>query len=141
MNRDPMFSVRSAGFSLVEVLITMLIMGLSVNGLLSMLHWGSRRYSEIADSWKERQVVSRLGKTLRGLIVTGMPLPSTPEKVRELLPGESQWRISGLETRECPPGAVMVKAVLFRDKNGNGVREVVEEKASHLWCFRGRADQ
>ena len=131
---------RRAGFTLVEILICVLLMGLSVGGLLDLLTWGTKRFDLLAREPQRRAGIADLRRCLRSLaaqgqIATGTLSPSHWPGLR--LPAGS-LRIAQLAGR-VQDDLVFVRADLFDDVNGDGRAQAGERIRTPMWCFRTRS--
>lgn len=129
------------GFTLVEVLVSMLIMGMTATGLLQLLDYGGRQYNEIARGWKQRECLSALRRACRQAVAAGNTASLSPafgESVLESIDG--RLRLGGLTVRPCAPRAWFVQLRLFDDANRNGREDGGEALPLTTWCFCERGD-
>ncbi len=129
------------GFTLVEVLVSMLIMGMTATGLLQLLDYGGRQYNEIARGWKQREGISALRRACRQVVATGNAATLSPtfgERVLERI--DARLRLAGLSVRPSAPRAWFVQARLFDDANRNGREDSGEALPLTTWCFCERRD-
>ena len=120
------------GFTMVEILISLLVMGFAVNGLLTLLHWGQLRYEAITDGPRLRGALGTLRRTVRSQVMAGIP--------HHLPAGLGNLRVASISYRPYDAETVMVQAALFEDRNGDGHQQSSEALPPVLWCFRTRAE-
>ncbi|MBF0498532.1 MAG: prepilin-type N-terminal cleavage/methylation domain-containing protein [Candidatus Riflebacteria bacterium] len=145
-----------AGFTLIEVSISLLIMGLAISGLLDLLHWGQLRYTTIERDSRTRMAVAEIRRSVRKAIITGhLPLEvrdgklvdtdslSADHQSTQTRPGElaETLRIASIAVRPYDTQSVFVKLDLFDDLNHDGRIQSVERLPSTVWCFRLRDSQ
>lgn len=129
------------GFTLIEVLVSMLIMGLTATSLLQLLTFGGRQYDELARGWKQREGVSALRRVCRQAVTSGNAAALTPAFVGSFL-GRlgNRLRLSGFFLRASAPRAWFVQVRLFEDANLNGREDSGEAIPLTTWCFCERGD-
>ncbi|HOT27410.1 MAG TPA: prepilin-type N-terminal cleavage/methylation domain-containing protein [Candidatus Ozemobacteraceae bacterium] len=129
------------GFTLVEVLVSMLIMGLTTTGLLQLLDYGGRQYTEIARGWKQREGLSALRRACRQAVAAGNASALSPSFGESVLGSiDTRLRLAGLTVRPCAPRAWFVQVRLFDDANRNGREDDGEAQPLTTWCFCERGD-
>lgn len=129
----------SRGFSLLEISIAMLVMGLSVSGLLTLMQYGQLRYGALDSGWRYRQEIDRLHRFFRSAVARGDPLetlvaPPRPEPTGGVRLASWTWAAQ-------PPDSVFVQARLYEDRNRNGREEVAERISPQVWVFRVRSER
>ncbi len=129
------------GFTLVEVLVSMLIMGMTATGLLQLLDYGGRQYNEIARGWKQRESLSSLRRACRQAVATGNTVALTSAFGENILSSiDTRLRLASLTVRPCLPRAWFVQVRLFDDANRNGREDGGEALPLTTWCFCDRRD-
>ena len=124
----------------MEVLVSMLILGLSVSGLFAFLRLGQMNYTAISEDWRHQLILSDLRRSLRRLISNGTIFaPSSQNLVEALLPASSPIRLEKVRLNPYHPDSVFVSADFFADTNRNGRRDLSETTLHRLWCFRQRS--
>ena len=144
---------KRSGFTLVEVLISLLVMGLAISGLLDLLHWGQVRYESLARSPGLRMAISDLRRAVRNAVTTGkLPLEirdgrlvdngSASNSLASMqLSGDTapaMLRIASISLRPYGTQSVFVKLDLFEDRNHDNHAQPGEKLQSPVWCFRMR---
>jgi prepilin-type N-terminal cleavage/methylation domain-containing protein len=127
------------GFSLLEVLVVLMIMGLATQGLLQLLHWGHLRYRTLSDGWQERAILTSCRTTLRRELARPGPHPGD-EEIRRILDIRAPWAVAELSVKQYAQGAVFVRIVLYRDRNGNGRPDPAEQTSPLFVCFQRRSE-
>ena len=129
------------GFTLVEVLVSMLIMGMTATGLLQLLDYGGRQYNEIARGWKQREGLSALRRACRQAVAAGNATALSPSFGENVLGSiDARLRLAGLTVRPSAPRAWFVQVRLYDDTNRNGREDSGEALPLTTWCFRERRD-
>lgn len=133
--------IPAKGFTLIEVLVSMLILGLTAASLLQLLMFGGKQYDELARGWKQRETVSALRLACREAVLTGNAAALTPAFAENILRrAGNRLRMSGFSLRACAPRAWFVQARLFDDVNLNGREDRGETVPLTTWCFCERGD-
>jgi|GEM_PF-1662151 len=134
--------IDKSGFTLIEVVVSLLIMGISVSGLLNLFQWGQQRYSALTKSWRTRTAVGDFQRFLRQQICSG-DIASLSigliEKEATFL--KSNLRLTSFTVKPYTNGGVFVSAGLYEDFDKNGKVNRGEELPPVLWCFRVRTNQ
>jgi len=129
------------GFTLLEVLVTLLVMGFTTTGLLQLLVYGGRQYDGLARGWKQREALSSLRRTCREAVMSGRGSALTPEFADAFLKRiGNRLRLSVLTVRACSPRAWFVQVKLFEDANLNGHEDRGEAIPLTTWCFCERGE-
>lgn len=128
------------GFTLMEVVVAILVMGLVSTGLLNLLHWGRLRYHAIDDGWRERDVLKVLHQTLRREISAGRidSIRQIPQELERQFPTTLPWHCTGIDVRRYASDTVFVRPNLYIDRNRNGREDPQEALTAQVWCFRIR---
>jgi len=127
------------GFSLIEITIATLIMGLSVSGLLTLLNYGQLRYGAIDSGWRQRQELTRIHRFFRDAISRGENAGSIV--VPHTVGRSGGVRLATWSTSLFPPDALFVQARFFDDRNKNGREETSERMPPQVWVFRVRNER
>ena len=77
------------GFSLLEVTVSIFIMGLTVTALLNILNWSNLKYNASANSWKERTCLTEARVWIRNQILTKDETNITLKLLSQSLKGRS----------------------------------------------------
>lgn len=129
------------GFTLMEILISILVLGFSISGLLNFLKWGQTSYLVIAATCHKNLILNDLRDTLRAEIAKGTDMTSSlPKSLVDRIPKGGRFRLARLESKPYGSGAVFVTAVFYEDRNRNGMADQGEERFNRLWCFRKRVE-
>ncbi len=128
------------GFTLMEVVVAILVMGLVSTGLLNLLHWGRMRYHAIDDGWRERDVLKALHRTLRSEISAGRldAIRQIPQQFERQFPTTLPLHCTGIDVRPYASDTVFVRPNLYVDRNRNGREDPQETLPAQVWCFRIR---
>lgn len=131
----------SAGFSLPEILVSLLIMGFSLSGLLGFLRWGQMTYVHLTEAWQSRLFFNDMRRSLRH-ILTARDLDLVAGGLRlspDLLPVSKV--VKTIEVRVRPSSRETFFAVgrFFEDLNRNGRQDAHEPELSRTWVFRRRS--
>ncbi|HEY9069279.1 MAG TPA: prepilin-type N-terminal cleavage/methylation domain-containing protein [Candidatus Ozemobacteraceae bacterium] len=127
------------GFTLLEVLVTLLIMGLATTGILQLLTYGTREYEELTRGWRQREGISTLRRACRQAVMGGNIAGLTPAFAEALLTRTgSGLRSAGLIVRPQASGTWFIQPRLYDDRNGNGREDAGEPLPLTVWCFRDR---
>ncbi len=122
------------GFTLVEAVVAVLILGLAAGSLLQMLHWGWARYNSAAEQEDLMSWITTFRTHLRDAAQTG----KAPDE-RALLqfmtrrPGQVQ---AVALTLKRDGDLVYARPDLFIDRNRNRKCERQERLLSPVFCFR-----
>lgn len=129
------------GFTLIEVLVSMLIMGMTATGLFHLLDYGGRQYDAIARGWKQREGLSTLRRACRQAVTAGNAASLSPAFGTSVLERiDTRLRLSDLTVRPCAPRAWFVRVRLFDDANRNCREDGGEALPLTTWCFCDRRD-
>ncbi len=129
------------GFTLVEILVSILILGLSVSGLLGFLQWGQLAYSNVSDGIRVRSLFCDTRIVLRNLIGKDiLSQAAIQTEINKLLPRQGRLKLEKIDVKPYDPGAVFVNVSFFEDRNRNGNFDPGEEKIQRLWCFQTRKE-
>ena len=79
-------------FSLLEVTISMFIMGLTITALLNLLDWSNLKYKASANSWKERNCFTETRIWLRNQILKNKNHFYDRRKIFSEKPGRGQGK-------------------------------------------------
>lgn len=126
------------GFTLVEILISLLVMGLAISGLLDLLHWGQMRYQAIAEQPRIRSAIGAIRRTIRSQVMAGLPVALKDGLPTDLHQPVGTLRIASLSVQAYDGATMFVHADLFDDRNRDGTIQSGETLPGVLWCFRTR---
>ncbi|MFZ2956769.1 MAG: prepilin-type N-terminal cleavage/methylation domain-containing protein [Candidatus Ozemobacteraceae bacterium] len=133
---------QASGFTLVEVLISLLVMGLAISGLLNLLRWGQARYESLSRSPVTRTAISDMRRAVRNAVATGrLPLEIRDGKLVGNDSTPATLRIASISVRPYDTQSLFVKLDLFEDHNHDGHIQQNEKLQSPVWCFRLRDQQ
>lgn len=126
------------GFSLLEITVVMLIMGLTITALLQMFDWSQMRYSDISRGWQKRAGLTELRLWLRDRIIHSESDKITVGNLVQAVRLPAGLRIAGLKLRPHNDNTWFITVDYFDDRNRNGNPDPGESE-TRLFCFRGRA--
>ena len=127
------------GFSLLEVTVSILIMGLTVTALLNILNWSNIKYSVSANSWKERTCLTEARVWLRNQILNKNESNITKKLLSQNVKCPNGFGYSDLVVTKHDNDTFFIKLGVFEDKNHNGTADSDETTTTRLFCFRRRA--
>jgi hypothetical protein len=116
-----------------------MIMGLAIQGLLQLLHWGHLRYRTLVEGHQERAILTFCRTKLRQVLARPGHHPGA-EEIRRMLDIRAPWAVAELSVKQYAQKAVFVRVVLYRDRNGNGRPDPAEQTAPLLVCFQRRSE-
>lgn len=126
------------GFSLLEITIVMLIMGLTITALLQMFDWSQMRYRDISRGWQCRAGLTEIRLWLRNRVLHSECDQITVNNLIEAVRLPTGMHIAGLKLRPHNDGTWFITLDFFDDRNRNGNADPGEAE-TRLFCFRGRA--
>lgn len=125
------------GFTLIEVLVCILILGLSVTGLLNYLQWGQLHFRVATERWRESASLLGLQALLRKVVTQGVDPGTLPRSYyQSVLP---HLKIRDMKVAETAPETFFITITFFEDRNANDVFDATEPSFQRLWCYRRRA--
>jgi len=128
------------GFSLLEVMIAILVMGMSVTGLLNLLQWGQVRYRTLSESWNVRSTYAQLRRHVRNEIFQGNLTKLSQPLLAMHLSHQLNFHIADFSVQRYSQEAFFVRVRLFLDRNGNNREDEQEKLPPEFWCFRIRSN-
>lgn len=134
-------NITKSGFSLLEVTVVMLVMGLTITALLQLFQWGFIRYAVYTDGLKNREFLSDTRIWLRKKIASSVLSGLNKNELIKEIPLENDVKISELKLRNYASDTVFVTLNIYNDKNENGKQENNEKLPQRLFCFRRRTNQ
>lgn len=126
------------GFSLLEMTIVILVMGMTITALLQMFDWSHIRYREIAKGWEERAFLAEIRLWLRDRVMHSQVETINIKAVSAAIKAPAHLKLSAVNLTEHDPDTFFVQVGYFDDKNRNGKADSLES-ASRLFCFRRRS--
>lgn len=126
------------GFSLLEVTISMFIMGLTITALLNLLDWSNLKYKVYANSWKERNCLTEARIWIRNQILKNNNLDISIKSLKENVKCPYGFGFCGLDITQKDKETYFIKVSIYEDKNRNGIAER-DETTARLFCFRRRS--
>jgi prepilin-type N-terminal cleavage/methylation domain-containing protein len=126
------------GFSLLEITVVMLIMGLTITALLQMFDWSQMRYSEISRGWQRRAGLTEVRLWLRDKIIHSDFDNISAENLANAVRLPAGMHIAKLKMREHNDNTWFITLDYFDDRNRNQKADP-GEAATRLFCFRGRS--
>lgn len=136
-----LITMPKSGFSLLEVTVVMLVMGLTITALLQLFQWGFIRYGMFADDWKKRAFFSEMRIWLRHEVADSnsnkISIKSLPRRIME----NGNIRISELVVKSHASATIFITMNAFDDKNKNGIPENNEKFPARLFCFNKRSEK
>ncbi len=125
------------GFSLLEVTVSIFIMGLTVTALLNLLNWSNIKYNVSANSWKERTCLTEARLWLRNQILAKDESNISLKQMSQSIKCPSGFGYNELKVTKHDNDTYFVKISIFEDKNRNGIADS-DETTTRLFCFRRR---
>jgi Tfp pilus assembly protein PilV len=125
-------------FSLLEVTVSIFIMGLTVVALLNLLTWSNSNYKEFTTSWKERNCLTEARIWLRNQIINNNENNLNLKSLNNNVKCPSGFGYNHLEIKKHDVNTFFIKVSVYEDKNNNGVADS-NETTSRLFCFRKRS--
>ena len=126
------------GFSLLEITVVMLIMGLTITALLQMFDWSQMRYADISRGWQKRAGLTEIRLWLRDRIMHAEADKITIANLEKAVRLPAGLRIASLRLRPHNDNTWFITVDYFDDRNRNNKPDP-GESATRLFCFRGRA--
>ena len=126
------------GFSLLEITVVMLIMGLTITALLQMFDWSQMRYNDISRGWQRRAGLTEVRLWLRDRVIHSDFANINTENLTSAVRLPAGMHIAGLKLREHNDNTWFITIDYFEDRNRNQKPDPGESD-SRLFCFRGRS--
>ncbi|MBU1108788.1 MAG: type II secretion system GspH family protein [Candidatus Riflebacteria bacterium] len=130
--------IRRRGFSLIEITVVMLIMGLTITALLQMFDWSQVRYGEISRGWQKRAALAEIRLWLRDRIIHSEYEQINVTNLAKAVRLPSNFRIAKVKLRAHSDNTWFITLDYFDDRNRNKKPDA-RESDTRLFCFRGRA--
>ena len=125
------------GFSLLEVTISIFIMGLTITALLNVLNWSNIKYNLSANSWKERTCLTEARIWLRNQIIKNEENNLSLKSLIQNIKCPAGFGYNDLKITKHDDNTYFIKISIFEDKNHNGKADS-NETTTRLFCFRRR---
>ena len=126
------------GFSLLEVIVSIFIMGLTVTALLNVLNWSNIKYNISANSWKERVCLTEARIWLRNKIMNNDETNLSLKLLSQNIKCPNGFGYNELKITKHDNDTFFIKIGVFEDRNHNGIADS-NETTTRLFCFRRRA--
>ena len=126
------------GFSLLEVTVSILIMGVTIAALLNILDWSNKKYFAINSAWKTRACFTDARVWLRDQILSKKDNSLSLKNMNESIKRPEGFYFSELVVRKHDDETFFVKLGVFEDRNHNKKPDS-DETTKRLFCFRRRA--
>ena len=126
------------GFSLLEITLVMLVMGLTITALLQMFEWSHMRYREISRGWQLRASLAESRIWLRDKVFAAEIAAITITNLTNSLKLPENCFINNIKVTSHDEATLMIKLDICDDKNRNGQPDS-NELHSRLFCFRRRS--
>ena len=129
------------GFSLAEILISLLILGLSLSGLLAFLRWGQMSYIQLTEGWQSRQFLNQVRLHVRRIVATrDLDFSSGAyHLLPERLPRGGVLKVQELSIKPGNRETCFATGIFYADLNRNGRQDRREQAIRQTWVFRRRA--
>lgn len=129
------------GFTLPEVLVSILIFGLTLGALLNFLRWGHTFYIQLVEGWQIRSYLNDFRLEVRKIITSEeFSLPSRQGSLSiEALPRNKFFKTLQVKIRKAEENTFFVSGNFFLDKNQNNEADPEEDKITRTWVFRRRS--
>ena len=126
------------GFSLLEVTVSIFVMGLTVTALLNLLNWSNMKYIVSATSWKERTCLTEARIWVRNQILNNNENNISLKNMNNDIKCPLGFGYSELKVTKHDDDTFFIKISVFEDRNNNGIADS-SEKTDRLFCFRRRS--
>ncbi|PKL50446.1 MAG: hypothetical protein CVV42_02830 [Candidatus Riflebacteria bacterium HGW-Riflebacteria-2] len=130
--------INRQGFSLLEITVVMLIMGLTITALLQMFDWSQMRYTDISRGWQRRAGLTEIRLWLRERVMHSELDRINIENLVDAVRLPAGLRIAGIKLREHNNDTWFITLDFFDDRNRNKKPDPGESE-TRLFCFRGRS--
>lgn len=128
---------RRCGFTLVEAVVAMLVLGLTSGGLLALLHWGWARFDGVLEAREAQTWLGEFHDRARTATLHGAtPAAATLLAAVAGLPGRVHAAALAIK-REGD--LCWLRPRLFADRNRNRRLDPGEGLYSPVFCFRTRS--
>ena len=129
---------KKTGFSLIEITIATLAMGLTITALLDFFNWTLIRYREENSDRSIRSAVSTLKLKLRELPESTDPASLDTKSIAKLVALPENIFVNSVKIRTYSKDTWLVSIELYEDKNRNSIAESTEIQ-KELFCIRRRS--
>ena len=126
------------GFSLLEVTVSIFIMGLTVIALLNILEWSNVKYNLSATAWKERTCLTEARIWLREQITNSKESNLNLKNLTENVNCPIGFGFNDLKITKQDNNTFLIRIEVYQDKNRNGKADT-NETTARLFCFRKRS--
>ena len=126
------------GFSLLEVTVSIFVMGLTVTALLNLLNWSNMKYKVSATSWKERTCLTEARIWVRNQILNNNENNISLKNMNNDIKCPLGFKYNELKVTKHDDDTYFIKISVFEDRNNNGIADS-SEKTDRLFCFRRRS--
>ena len=125
------------GFTLLEIMVSLMVMGLTVTALLNVLEWSNQRYHSVSTDWKERSCFTEARYWIRNQIVLNNNNEITLNDLTKSVKCPDGFGYNELTVTKHDSETYFVKLGIYEDRNRNGVADQ-NEITGRLFCFRRR---
>lgn len=125
------------GFSLLEVTVAMITMGMTVVALHNILQWSNTNYKNASTGWKERALFTDVRTWLREQILDKNNSDLTLKSLKEGVKCPNGFEYNELTITKHDNDTFFIKLGIFEDRNNNGKADS-DEITNRLFCFRRR---
>lgn len=126
------------GFSLLEITVAILIVGLTVTALVNFLDWSILKYRTLTSSWKERACLSDAKNWLRKQITIENQDNLSLKSLNESVSCPSGFAFNELTLIKQDNETFFIKLGIFEDRNRNNMADK-DETTGRLFCFLRRS--
>ncbi len=126
------------GFSLIEIVISLFVMGLTITALLNVLDWSNKKYNQSSTEWKERTCLTEARLWLRNQILNSNEVELSLKKLSDSVKCPYGFAYNELKITKQDGNTYFIKIGVYEDKNRNGTADA-NEITSRLYCFRRRS--
>ncbi|MBF0545274.1 MAG: type II secretion system protein [Candidatus Riflebacteria bacterium] len=139
VNRTKVFIGTSTGFTLIEALIVILLLGIASAGMFQMLDLSRTRYdSTVSRQWQTIEI-AQLYRKFRSLISSGK-LPDSGF-IENLNSNNLKVKIASFTIKNFDDSSFFVKLIIFDDKNKDGKFQESEKLDLPIWFFRNKCEK
>ena len=127
--------MNNKGFSLLEITVAVLALGLTVTALLQMFDFSFSRYAHFSSDWKYNAFIAESRQWLRNKIVTGQAELINEKTLKRSVRFPDSFQILDLAINNYDASTYFVTISINKDKRKNIAKE---DSETMLFCFRKR---
>lgn len=135
------FRQSSKGFTLLEVLIAILTMGLSVAGILNLFNWGMQKYAQLNGDRSYRVALTSIRREIRTMVSTANFDCLNKAELAGRIAFQEKLGIAEFFAKQYSQESMFVHVRLFQDRNKNEKPDENELFPPVLLSFTVRTQQ